>query len=330
MPIKKDVQKILFIRTDRMGDVLMNLPAIRLLRQTFPKAWITLLVDQSVSGLFEGHPDLDEVMVIDKVKLEKSWAERLAVIQKIKKIHFDLAVVSNPHKFWHALTFLAGIPKRIGYRRKWGFLLSKALRDAKSGQSKHEIDFNLELIGLVSSQRWDGKLVLPVDQNAKKHVEKLIETQLPSGESITAIHVGTSNPKKQWGLDRFAQVCDKVQGTGRKVVLIGGEAERILSEEIRQGARLPIVDFTGQLTLKQLSAFLAHERVKALVSCDSGPVHIAWMHGKPVVALYAQNVPGSNPVRWGPRDDKSRVICKPMGDISVSEVCLALDNQTSL
>jgi ADP-heptose:LPS heptosyltransferase len=317
----KQAYKILFVRTDRMGDVLMNLPAIRVLRQTFPKAWITLLVDRSVSGLFENHPDLDEVMVIDRAKLEKSWAGRLGLIQKIRKIHFDLAVVSNPHKFWHALTFMAAIPERIGWRRKWGFLLTKNLKDAKSQTSKHEIDFNLDLVSLVSNKQWDKKIVLPVDEESLKKIDSLLEAK----EAVITIHPGTSNPKKQWPLERFAKVCDDVEQKGLGVILIGGEPEKELSRQIGRMTKQSPIDWTGELSLKDLSAFLSHPKVKCLVSCDSGPVHVAWMHGKPVVALYAQNAAGSNPARWGPLDGKSQVIYKQMMDISVSEVCLAVD-----
>ena len=85
------------------------------------------------------------------------------------------------------------------------------------------------------------------------------------------------------------------------------------------------LDLTGKTSWQELAALLADERVKTLVSSDSGPVHIAWILGKPVVALYARGVPGSDPVRWGPRGGRSRVIFKPMNEIKTDEVLQKLE-----
>src|SRR3989338_4844111 len=170
----REVQRILFIRTDRIGDVLMNLPAIRLLRQSFPKAWLTLLLDRSVAGLLKDHPDIDELMAVDAEKLVRSARARWNLIHGVRKARFDLVVVSNPNKFFHQLVFLAGIPYRLGYRRKWGFLLNRTTGVQKDSACGHEIDRNLQLAGLASDKTWDGSLTIPVDPAALRRVESLM------------------------------------------------------------------------------------------------------------------------------------------------------------
>ena len=82
----KEIQRILFIRTDRMGDVLMNLPALRLLRQSYPKAWIAMLVDASVAELLKGHPDFDEVMT---VSAGESFGKLLG---RVRQARFDMEI----------------------------------------------------------------------------------------------------------------------------------------------------------------------------------------------------------------------------------------------
>src|SRR3989338_3184513 len=188
----REVQRILFIRTDRIGDVLMNLPAIRLLRQTFPKAWLTLLLDRSVAGLLKGHPDIDEMMVVDSRNLARSARDRWNLIRRVRKAGFDLAVVSNPNKFFHSLVFLAGIPCRLGYRRKWGFLLNKTMADRKDSAWGHEIDLNLQLASLASDKTWDGRLTIPVDPAASKRVENFMTEHRLENRNILLIHAGTS------------------------------------------------------------------------------------------------------------------------------------------
>ena len=317
----REMRRVLFIRTDRLGDVLMNLPAIRVLRQSFPKSWLAVGVDSSVADLLKGHPDIDEVMAVDGKALEASAKARWKLIADIRKARFDLAVVSNPNKFLHLAVFLGGIGIRVGYRRKWGFLLNRTLRDRKDEAAKPEIDMNLDLVRLAAEKNWDGGLVIPADERAVKDVGERLGRECPGDSAIIAAHVGTSNPDKRWAAEKFAELCDKIQANEfLKVILIGGAEEAVHSERVASGMRTPVTDWTGRLSLKELTAFLKHPRVKTLVSSDSGPVHIAWMSGKPVVALYAKNQRGSNPMRWGPRDGKSQVIYKPMAEISSDEV----------
>ncbi len=322
---QREIHRILFIRTDRMGDLLMNLPALGILRRTYPKAWIAVFLDRSTAELLTNHPDIDEVIVADARKLHGDFGYYWRTVRQIRKARFDLAVVSNPDKWWHLLTFFAGIPRRVGYRRKWSFFLTNTLARPKLWEDWHEIDLNLDLMRLLSGLRWDGKVSLPVDGLSKRKVNEKIAETFPDNKKFVAVHAGTSDPAKRWAKENFAEVCDRIRENGSyEAVLIGGLEEKAVSLEIQKLVRRPLVDWTGEFSLKELAAFFQHERVHALVSSDSGPVHVAWMSGLPVVALYAKNTPGSNPRRWGPKDAKSEVIFRPMDEISTQEVWEAL------
>ena len=303
-----------------MGDLLMNLPALHVLRQAYPKAWIALLLDRAVAGLFRGHADLDELILVDAAELEKNGRKRRALVREIRRARFDVGVASNSSKFFHWLLFAARIPVRAGWRRKWAFLLNRSLPDDKNKTARHEIDSNLDLAGLVTKEKWDGKIVMAEDKKAAEKISVLMkpfQTALP----VVAVHPGSSNPKKIWPGERFAELCRRLESSKAcQLVLIGGEEEVEASRRIAQKLSGPLLDLTGRLSLEELAAFFKQPQVRALVSSDSGPVHVAWMSGKPVVAFYAKNVPGSDPVRWGPRDGKSRVIFKPMEEIGVGEV----------
>ena len=318
----QDICRILYMRTDRIGDVLMNLPALRLLRQTFPKAWITLMLDESVADLLKGHPDLDETLLISSREMKKSLRYRISLIQKIKKAKFDLGIVSNPDKFLHATLFFSKIPRRVGYHRKWPFFLTDKVLPNKAGESvQHEIDKNLELVKLVSNKVWDGSLSLPADAAAKKTVEDRLKSEFTSPTQIVAVHPGTSNPDKRWPESRFAEVCDQIQADKNlKVILVGGKEEMACSKNVASQMKSEVLDWTGTLHLKQLAALFHLPEVKLLVSVDSGPAHIAWISGTPAVILYAKNTTGSDPNRWGPRDNKSEVLFKPIQEITAGEV----------
>ncbi len=319
------IRRILFIRTDRLGDVLMNLPAVHLLRQTYPKCWLTWMVDRSVAGILKGHPDIDEVLEIDGAELERSAAYRRGLLRQIRSAKFDLAIASNPHKFFHWMLFSAGIRLRVGWRRKWGFLLNRSLPDNKAAQLQHEIDSNLRLAGLVSSKKWDGSWGPLADEETVRRIDSRLAKEIPKDKMVVAIHPGTSNPAKRWDGEKFLEICQRLARGGRYApVLIGGSEETAISREVVRRCEEPVTDWTGVLSLKELAAFLGLSRVKTLVSCDSGPVHVAWIQGKPVVALFAKNIRGSDPLRWGPRSPGSIAIHKNIQDITADEVYAAL------
>ncbi len=319
-------QKILFVRTDRIGDVLMNLPALRTLRQTFPKAWIALLVDQNISGLLNGHPDLDEILYVSMGDWKKNFTAKWRLARKIRAIGFDLAIVSNSDKWLHWTVFAARIPERVGYRRKWGFFLTRTVTDRKSDGSRHEIESNLDLVKLVSERAWDGGLAIPMDLSARESIEKRLAGGGMANQSFVVVHPGSSNPQKRWGVPGFSSVCQTLwDREALRTILVGGEEEKKVSRQILEQTKNTALDWTGALSLKELVALLGHKKARALVSCDSGPVHIAWMSGTPVVALYAKNCAGSDPIRWGPRDPKSRVIFGDIREIRPEEVYRSLD-----
>lgn len=322
----RQIRRILFIRTDRIGDTLMNLPAIHLLRQTYPKAWISLLLDKPMADLLYGHPDADEVMTMDSARFNKSFFERLRLLAKIRWACFDMAIVSNPDRRLHFLIFAAGIPLRVGYRRKWGFLLNKSVPVSNDRVKRHEIENNLELVRCVSDKTWDGSFCIPTDERTHDELSGFLMQAFQANIPIVAFHTGTSDPKKRWPVDKFIDLIRRfISKHNFPVLLIGGPEEAFYTGRIRQAVGPTVVDWAGTLTLKQLAALLGHERVKTLVSSDSGPMHIAWMQGKPVVAFFAKNTKGSDPDRWGPRNQKSEIVYKEMNELTVDEVLESLE-----
>jgi heptosyltransferase-2 len=315
-----EIRRILFVRTDRIGDVLMNVPALRLLRQAYPKAWITLMAEESVADLLKSHPDLDEVMAVSARRIREDFLYRWGLAALLRRTRFDMAIVSNPDKYLHGMIFLASIPRRIGYDRKRAFFLTRRMQVDLALPEIHEIEKNLKLAGLVAEGTWDGKLSLFADEFSRRRVDEQIRRDFSEG-SIVVMHPGTTNPAKRWEAARFAELGDRISADkDLSLLLIGGREEAALAGELARKIRKQPVNWTGELTLRQLIALFQHPRVKVLVSVDSGPVHVAWMSGTPVVVLYAREVIGSSPDRWGPRDSKSEVVYKSLASITAAEV----------
>jgi len=118
-----DIKKILVVRNDRFGEFLLNIPALRALKETFASARIIAVVDPRVKGLAGRVPFIDET--IGWAGGEHSFSQWRGLLGVLRKNSPDLAIILNPSKEFNLLAFLAGIPRRIGYDRKWGSCLTK-------------------------------------------------------------------------------------------------------------------------------------------------------------------------------------------------------------
>ncbi len=311
-----EIKKILIIRSDRFGEFILNTPAIKAVKNKFPAAAITLMVSPVVKEIVEGWPIIDEILVYPKGRLQGI----LSLVSEFRKRKFDLAVVLNPQKEFHIAAFLAGIPMRVGYERKFGFLLSHKIQDKKHLGQKHEVEYNLELLNAIGVDCQDKSLFISFDRGDEKTIDFVLgERGVSDADNIIAVHPWTSDPVKQWPLDNFAKLVESLlKEISLKVIIIGGKEEVEQSEEFCKD-KIGLINMTGKLTLRQLAAFL--RRCKLLVSNDSGPVHLAAAVGTPVVALFRSDLVGKTAKRWGPWGQGHIVIEKSnLYDITVDEV----------
>ena len=325
MQATAQARRALFIRTDRLGETLLNLPAVAALREALPRASLTLLVHPDLQSLFTAIPGIDHVLA-DEPASAPWWIRAARLSRTLKPHRFDLAVVSNPKKELHAAVWLAGIPTRIGYHRKWGrWLLTHRLEDRKALGERHEVDYNLDLIRVLGISTAAAPRLLPPLPREQADVLHLLEQQgLDPARPFVAVHPWTSNPAKQWPLERFASVIEIVtRRLAMPVVLIGGSQERSRASSLpaRRGA---VANLVGALTLTQLAALL--QRATLLVSNDSGPVHLAAAVGTRTLVLFGSTDAGTGPGRWGPWGAGHTVIANPSMDaIRVEDVVASLE-----
>ena len=105
---KNDFKRILVVRTDRIGDLLLSTPVIQALRQNYPDAYIAAMVSPYAKEIVEGNPYLDEVIIYDKDFKHKSWARSMKFASRLRKKRFDLALILHPTNRVHLITFFAG------------------------------------------------------------------------------------------------------------------------------------------------------------------------------------------------------------------------------
>ncbi len=313
------IEKILVIRTDRIGDVVLSTPVLETLRTHFPFAKIAMMVSPQTRELVEGNPYLDEVIVYDKSGPEKPWAGTFKFALRLAKKKFDIAIILHPTNRAHWVAFLAGIPVRLGYRYKNYRLLTHTIPHMKPEGKKHESEYNFDLLKLIKIETpLEMNTYVPLNETSFHELNRKKQEANLNGSAYVVLSPGASCPSKMWAPSRFAEVSDRIQEKyGLPVVLIGGEKEKSLAERIKAWTKKEPVDLIGKLSLSQTAWLL--KDAELLVSNDSGPVHIAVAVGTPVISIFGRKQPGLSPVRWKPLGSQSTVIHKDVG----CEVCTA-------
>jgi ADP-heptose:LPS heptosyltransferase len=318
----KELGRILLIRNDRMGDLLLTLPAVSDLRKTHPGAEITLLVHKGLEPLLEGHPDADRLVTADP----EAGRGALAMLRwalRLKRGRYDAVVIFNPSKLFHAASFLAGIPVRVGYRRKWGRLLTHTLADTKASRGLHEARYNLELAALLGGPPSNSpRCELPERPRAARQARELLAAcGVSSSDRPIALHPWTTNAAKCLPCALFWDAAGALQDAGQPLLAIGLPGQP-LEAPIPKG----VIDLTGKTPLSLLPEVLRNCSV--LVSNDSGPVHVAASVGTPAIVV----APASHArqlQRWRPLGENHRLLLDPSPEQVAREVrqCLEAGKQ---
>jgi heptosyltransferase-2 len=312
-------KRILIVRTDKIGDVVLSTPVIKVLRDEYPDAYIAMMVSPYAKDIVEGNPYLDDVIIYDKNGKHKSWRRSIKFVGSLKKKRFDLALILHPTNRAHLVTFFAGIPRRIGYDSKCGFLLTDRIKHAKQFGERHELEYNLDLVRYLGIEPREKNLFIPFKTESEKHIDQLLETAgINKSEKILAIHPGASCPSKIWPQERFAQVADRlIKKYGFKAFVLGGPKDLSLAQNLVEHMRTPAINLAGKTSISQLASIL--RRCELFISNDSGPMHIAVAAGTPVIAIFGRSQKGLSPKRWGPLGKRDKILHKPVGCLE----CLA-------
>ena len=303
-------ENILVRGVNWIGDAVMTMPALRALRRAFPEAKISLLVKPSVAPLFEGSRAIDDIILYEE--RFRGIAGRLELSGMLRSKRFSKAILLQNAFDAALLAFLAGVPERIGYRRDGrGLLLTKPVAFNGDDRRIHHIQYYLNLLeaagiatGDPQAQPW-----IPLSSEERMSARsKLKELKRP----LLGINPGAAyGSAKRWPPERFAEVADRFAAdTGGSVVIFGGKGEAGLAQEIERATQAPALLLAGKTSLRGLIALISECDI--LVSNDSGPMHIAYAVGTPLVAIFGSTDPGlTGPVGEASVVVKSDVPCSP-------------------
>ena len=293
--------KILIIRNDRIGDLVLSLPALEILRRKFPEAKISLLCSEYASPIVRGNPNIDRLLTGKPAHDESDFYD---LLQDIKNLGAD-AAVTMVHS-WKNLKLLkeSGIPLRVGpwVKLTAPLYLNRPVRQHRSSAAKHEAQYNVDLLAPLGVKRTVAPpAVIDVGSDLRIWAEDHLDVEFSgfSPKPIVVIHPGMGGSALNWPEHHWAALTRMLAESGFfRVILSGGPGENALLDRVSAGFAniLPVRKFLGR-SLSEMMGILAVSSF--VVAPSTGPLHVASALGVPVAGIYSP-IREQCPERWGP------------------------------
>jgi len=299
--------RILLVRLRLIGDVVLTTPAIRALRETYPHAHLSYLVEPLSAPIVRRNPHLDEVIVAAAPDAPGRLRDDLRLALALKRQRFDLAIDfhGGPRSSW--FTWASRAPQRIGYEvagRAWMYTTRVArprtLRPRHSVQNQWDL---LEPLGIPRPAPDTHPTELVSDEAAAATVDAWLRAAGVGAEHLLVIvHVGARIAFRRWPPERFAETIAAIaqaDGRTRFAVLAGPHEDTAHRVVAGARARLPesaraVVLEPRTWSLEEIQALAARGAV--YIGCDTGPAHVAGTTKVPIVALFGPTLPET----WAP------------------------------
>lgn len=301
----RDLRKILLIRTDRLGDLILTLPMLPVLSRSFPVARISMLVSNYSAEILNYNRYLEEVLVYDN---SSAPIPLLDLRRSLRVRVFDAAIVVHPTFRLALIVFLASIPIRIGTGYRWySFLFNRKVYEHRRDSKRHESEYNLNLLSALGLRpSAPPEFPLEISPASVERVRWLCKSySIGEYDPFIVIHPGSGGSARDWSPANFGRLAARcIEELMVKVVVTGVKGEEEVVEQTMNHIPRGAVNLVQQLGLSDLVALV--QRSALVVSNSTGPLHIAAAVGTPVIGLYPP-IRECSPQRWGPYTAKKRV-----------------------
>lgn len=298
-------ERILCVRLDTLGDVLMTTPAIRALKESASRRHITLMTSSAGAAAGRLVTEVDDVLIYDApwmnaMNSQVTVRPELDMVESLRRAAFDAAVIFTVYSQSALpaamLCYVANIPRRLAHCRENPYqLLTHWVRETEPDTClRHEVRRQLDLVATVGARTGDERLSIAIPDGVGTYVDGLLAGMMGETQRWIVVHPGATAASRRYPPEGFATIARRlVQELGYEVVFTGTEPERELIDQIRGKMGVPSHSLVGVVDLSAFAALLARSRL--LISNNTGAVHVAAAVGTPVVDLYALTNPQHTP-----------------------------------
>lgn len=306
--------RVLLIRLREIGDVVFTTPAVRALREKFPLAHLSYLVEPAAAPVVEGNPHINDVIVAPRRSGAAGLLSDFGLGRRLRAQAFDAAIDFHGGPRASLLTWLSGAPVRVGYEvagRAW--MYTTRIGRPRELRARHSVVNQWDLLapfGIGPPDPEAHPVEMRVDVDAARRVaDRLKQAGAAPGDAIVVVHVSAGNPFRRWPIESFAAVAAELASSDarRRIVVTSGPSDRDAAARVIAGAHARLSP-DAQKRILQCGEFSLSE-LRALADCarlyiggDSGPMHIAATSPIAIVTLYGPTLPARSApwrgVRW--------------------------------
>lgn len=285
---RKDAKKILVRAPNWIGDAVMALPALEALKALYRNSDITVLAKGRTVPVFQNNPHISAIIEYDDKQRHSGISGRIKLGGEIKRRGFDTAVLFQNAFDAAFLSFISGIPKRVGYARDFrSKLLTNAIPVTDEIKKVHQAFYYLhivETLGGVAPEKPLPRIYISAAE--RSWVEEFVsDNGLKRAFLIGAAPGASYGPAKRWPPEKFAEAITILcEGRGGFPLIFGGPEDKEACTEVSKRLKMRHLDLSGKVYLRQFMALVA--RLNLFITNDSGPMHIGSALSTPTVAIF--------------------------------------------
>ena len=299
--------RILVVKLDHIGDVLLATPVFSNLKQAYPNTELHALCGKWSSVILENHPDIDKVIeynspVFCRSESPTSLKQVRKLSKQLRHQKYDLLIELRGD--WRIIWF--SVLKGSSRRLCRASLQIASKLGIKRFSSIHEASRNLDILRHVGIQTPIHNPTFSISTENKQWTTTfLAEQDIKHDVPIVTIHPGSPVDTKRWMPERFAELADWLIDHNQAQILFVGVPDEIpIISQIQASMEQESINIAGMTTIPQLASIL--EKSSMFIGNDSGPMHLAAAVGTPTIGIYG---PG-DPKRFGPIGEKCNTIQK--------------------
>ena len=337
---KKRIKKILLIQLGDIGDLVLTLPAIYALKQTFPGAVLTVAVREKAAALLLGCPEPDDVISVDKFrKGAKGIRHQLLLMKNLILSDFDLCIELRTGTRGGVLSLLSGALYRVGrfdHEAKLRNFIFTHLVDPDNEENQHSIDHNLNILSPLKPAvpvNLYPCIHVPID--IKQKVLNELNREKINKKKFIVLHPFSIWQYKELPATHYIKLIHHISDVwGLPVVITGSDQEHKRAQILIKASKRQVLNMAGKTSIIEMAGLL--QQAGLVVSIDTSAIHIAAAVNTPAISIFGP----SSPVNWAPKGDQHIVVankmkcihCKRKGcnDSEKSRCLLTLDSNVTI
>ena len=282
------MKNILVVKLSAIGDVIHALPVSYAIKERYPEAHLTWVVEKPAYPILEDNPYIDEIILFEKAKFRSigGFLREIGPFRRRLRVRrYDASLDLQGLFKSAAIVWNAGARRRIGTAnmREGAHLVSRPVRGAHA--RGHIVERYLDVARALGCTVDEVRFPVAVSERDRAAAEMLLVREgVQAGRPFVAFAIGANWPNKRWPVEHFAALADRLYRAHYVPVLVGGgRLDETLAQDIMAACEIPPVNLVGRTNLKQLAHIFT--RAALVLGGDTGPVHLAAGLRRPTVML---------------------------------------------